>query len=148
VAVGFARYLGVLFPSISPTTWIISSHFARFETGHQCFHSAICGDRDGGTDHIPEYAGRALGKLIQNIFTSAKTLSLLGLILIGVFIGRNHEQLRTIFQISGLFVEQSRLSLERIFLRVASDVDPASGFFGLAVAFGVSQVGSLFSADA
>ena len=25
VAVGFARYLGVLFPSISPTTWIVAS---------------------------------------------------------------------------------------------------------------------------
>src|SRR5207302_10183394 len=33
--------------------------------------------------------GVRLGKLIQNIFTSAKTLSLVGLILLGIFVGRN-----------------------------------------------------------
>ena len=33
--------------------------------------------------------GVRLGKLIQNIFTSAKTLSLIGLIVLGVFVARN-----------------------------------------------------------
>ena len=90
VAVGFARYLGVLFPSISPTTWII--------------HPISLGSKLAISLSIQQFVGIVmvvlitflntlgvrLGKLIQNIFTSAKTLSLLGLILIGVFVGRNH----------------------------------------------------------
>src|SRR5579863_8238242 len=90
VAVGFARYLGVLFPSISPNTWII--------------HPIALGSKYAISLSVQQFVGILmvvlitflntlgvrLGKLIQNIFTSAKTLSLLGLILIGVFIGRNH----------------------------------------------------------
>jgi len=33
--------------------------------------------------------GVRLGKVIQNIFTSAKTLALVGLIFLGIFVGRN-----------------------------------------------------------
>src|SRR5438093_11413501 len=33
--------------------------------------------------------GLSLGKLIQNIFTSAKTLSLFALVVLGIFVGRN-----------------------------------------------------------
>ena len=33
--------------------------------------------------------GIRLGKLIQNVFTSAKTLSLLALIVLGIVVGRN-----------------------------------------------------------
>ena len=41
--------------------------------------------------------GLALGKLIQNVFTSAKTLSLFALIVLGVFIGRNADAIATNF---------------------------------------------------
>ena len=41
--------------------------------------------------------GLQVGKAIQNIFTSAKTLSLLALIVIGVLIGRHAEALRVNF---------------------------------------------------
>src|SRR6266487_1552443 len=90
VAVGFARYLGVLFPSISPNTWII--------------HPIALGSKLAVSLSLQQFVailmvmlitflntlGVRLGKLIQNVFTSAKTLSLVGLIVLGVFVGRNH----------------------------------------------------------
>jgi len=89
-----------------------------------------------------------LGKLIQNIFTSAKTLSLIGLILIGVFIGRNHAAIADNF--SNFWTVRGAQPLEpaNLFKGLFPTVTAASGFLGLLVAFGVSQVGSLFSADA
>ena len=89
VAIGFARYLGVLFPAISPNTWIVppinfSSRFAislsvqQFVAVLMIVFLTFLNTR-----------GVRLGKWIQNIFTSAKMLSLLGLILLCVFVARN-----------------------------------------------------------
>src|SRR6266478_484326 len=149
VAVGFARYLGVLFPAISPNTWII--------------HPISLGSKLAISLSIQQFVailmimlitflntrGVRLGKLIQNIFTSAKTLSLLGLILIGVFVGRNHAAIADNF--SNFWTVRNAVPVEpgANFLKAwFPTLTAASGFFGLLVAFGVSQVGSLFSADA
>jgi APA family basic amino acid/polyamine antiporter len=149
VAVGFARYLGVLFPSISPTTWII--------------HPISLGSKLAISLSIQQFVGIVmvvlitflntlgvrLGKLIQNIFTSAKTLSLLGLILIGVFVGRNHAAIADNF--ANFWTVRGAVPIEpgaNFFKGWFPTLSAASGFFGLVVAFGVSQVGSLFSADA
>jgi APA family basic amino acid/polyamine antiporter len=93
--------------------------------------------------------GVRLGKLIQNIFTSAKTLSLLGLILIGVFVGKNHAAIADNF--SNFWTVRGAMPIEpgaNFFKGWFPTLTAGSGFFGLVVAFGVSQVGSLFSADA
>src|SRR5271168_1955565 len=87
VAVGFARYLGVLFPSISPTSWVIppislGSRFAISLSIQQ-----LVGVLMIVLITFLNTQGVRLGKLIQNIFTSAKTLSLVGLILLGIFVG-------------------------------------------------------------
>jgi APA family basic amino acid/polyamine antiporter len=149
VAVGFARYLGVLFPSISPNTWII--------------HPIALGSRLAISLSIQQVVailmvvlitflntlGVRLGKLIQNIFTSAKTLSLLGLILIGVFLGRNHAAIADNF--ANFWTVRGAVPIEpgaSFFRGWLPTVTAASGFLGLFVAFGVAQVGSLFSADA
>src|SRR5260221_8157569 len=89
VAVGFARYLGVLFPSISPNTWIIhpialGSKYAISLSGQQLVGVLMIVFLT-----FINTLGVQLGKLIQNVFTSAKTLSLLVLIFLGVFMGRN-----------------------------------------------------------
>src|SRR5881296_888995 len=91
VAVGFARYLGVLVPWISPTACIvppinISSGYALSLSRQQLV----------GVLMIVlltwiNTRGLKIGKIIQNIFTSAKTLSLVLLIVVGVIIGRNVE---------------------------------------------------------
>jgi APA family basic amino acid/polyamine antiporter len=90
-----------------------------------------------------------LGKLIQNVFTSAKTLALAALILAGIFLGRNAEAIH--FNFSGIWALHDPQTIEpgaNWMKSFIPSVTAASGVFGLIVAFGVSQVGSLFSADA
>ncbi|MGC1616046.1 MAG: amino acid permease [Candidatus Acidiferrum sp.] len=149
VAVGFARFLGVLFPAISPEAWII--------------HPINLGSRYAISLSVQQLVGVLmivlltflntlgvrLGKLIQNIFTSAKTLSLIGLILIGIFIGRNHAAIADNFSHFWTIRGAEPIEPGANFLRGwIPTVTASSGFLGLIVAFGVAQVGSLFSADA
>jgi APA family basic amino acid/polyamine antiporter len=93
--------------------------------------------------------GVQLGKWIQNIFTSAKALSLVGLIVLGIFVGRNHAAIADNFSHFWAVRNAQPIEPGANFLRgLIPAVTAASGFFGLFVAFGVAQVGSLFSADA
>src|SRR5262245_47759628 len=76
VAVGFARYLGVLVPSISPTSWIvrpidISRGYAVSLSTQQLVAIVMVIALT-----LINTRGIHVGKLIQNVFTSAKTLSL------------------------------------------------------------------------
>src|SRR5215510_12923039 len=71
VAVGFARYLGVLFPSIAPTTWILKpialgSKFAVSLSVQQSVAIVMI-----IFITFLNTLGVRLGKLIQNIFTNA-----------------------------------------------------------------------------
>lgn len=149
VAVGFARYLGVLFPAISPKTWVIapinfSSKFAISLSVQQLVAALMIVFLT-----FLNTRGVRLGKWIQNVFTSAKILSLLGLILLCVFVARNASAIADNFshfwQVRGAQpIEPGANFLKSLLPTVTA----ASGWFGLLVAFGVAQVGSLFSADA
>src|SRR5712671_5628462 len=149
VAVGFARYLGVLFPTISPTTWIIpplalSSKYAVSLSVQQLVAILMI-----AFITFLNTQGVRIGKLIQNIFTSAKTLALLGLIFICVFIGRNAAAISDNFGHFWAIRGAQPLEPGAGFLHgLVPTVTAASGAFGLFVAYGVAQVGSLFSADA
>ena len=89
--------------------------------------------------------GLRLGKLIQNVFTSAKTLSLLALIVLGLFIGRNGDALSANFTNMWTPVAVSPIKSDLSFVASAS---AAGGALGLLIAVCVAQVGSLFSSDA
>jgi len=149
VAVGFARYLGVLFPTISPNTWIVhpinlGSKYALSLSVQQLVAILMI-----VFITFLNTLGVRLGKLIQNIFTSAKTLSLVGLIVLGIFVGRNAAAISDNF--SHLWAVRNPQPLEPGlgFLRgLLPTVTAGSGILGLIVAYGVAQVGSLFSADA
>jgi basic amino acid/polyamine antiporter, APA family len=149
VAIGFARYSGVLFPPISPETWIIhpinlGSKYAISLSLQQLVAVLMV-----VLITLLNTRGVQLGKLIQNVFTSAKTLSLIGLILVGVFVGRNHAAIAGNFSHFWAIHGTEQIAPGADFLRgLVPTVTAASGFFGLLVAFGVAQVGSLFSADA
>lgn len=149
VAVGFAKYLGVFFPAISAEAWIV--------------HPINLGAKYAVSLSVQQAVGIVmvffltslnlfgvrLGKIIQNIFTSAKTLALVGLIVIGFFFARNHAAIADNF--SHLWAVRGDQSIEpgAGFLRgFVPSVTAASGWFGLVVALAVSQVGSLFSSDA
>jgi APA family basic amino acid/polyamine antiporter len=149
VAVGFARYLGVLFPAISGTAWIVhpinlSSKYAISLSVQQLVGVLMIIFLT-----FLNTLGVRLGKLIQNVFTSAKALSLLGLIFLCIFVARNAAAISDNF--SHLWAVRGAQPIEpgANFLRgLVPTVTAASGAFGLFVAFGVAQVGSLFSADA
>jgi APA family basic amino acid/polyamine antiporter len=145
VAVAFSRYLGVLCPSISPTNWIVppinlSTDYAiSFSTQQLVAVLLIV------VLTLINTRGLVLGKWIQNIFTSAKTLALAALIVIGITIGRNHDAIAANF--SNLWAANSADPVKPD-LSFLPTVTAASGAFGLLIALCVSQVGSLFSSDA
>ncbi len=149
VAVGFARYLGVLVPAISPQAWIVHPISLGSKYAISLSVQQLVGVLMIVFLTFLNTLGVRLGKLIQNIFTSAKTLSLLGLIFLGIFIGRNAGAITENF--SHLWAIRNAQTIEpgANFLRsFVPSVTAASGAFGLFVAYGVAQVGSLFSADA
>jgi APA family basic amino acid/polyamine antiporter len=149
VAIGFARYLGVLIPAISAKTFVVqpinfSSKYAISLSVQQLVAVLMIIFLT-----FLNSLGVRLGKLIQNIFTSAKALSLLGLIFLCVFVARNHAAIADNF--THLWAVRNAVALEpgaNFLRRFIPTVTAASGAFGLFVAFSVAQVGSLFSADA
>src|ERR1700737_1750060 len=149
VAIGFAKYLGVLLPSISPQTWVVpplklTSKFAISLSVQQLVAVLMI-----IFITFLNTLGVRLGKLIQNIFTSAKTLSLLGLIFLGIFVGRNAGAMVENFGHFWTIRNAQPIEPGANFLKsFVPAVTAASGTFGLFVALGVAQVGSLFSADA
>ncbi|HVM49467.1 MAG TPA: amino acid permease, partial [Candidatus Acidoferrum sp.] len=91
VAVAFARYLGVLAPAISPTAWIIppiniSGSYALSLSVQQLVAILLI-----VLLTFLNTRGLRLGKVIQNIFTSAKAASLAALILIGLLLYHNAD---------------------------------------------------------
>ena len=145
VAVGFARYLGVLFPAISPTAWIIppidvSRSYAISLSWQQAIAILLIVVLTAINTR-----GVKLGKWIQNIFTSTKTLSLLALILVGVLLGRNATAIAANF---GDLWTPRDITPIRPDLSFVPPAMATAGAFGLFIAFCVAQVGSLFSADA
>src|SRR5262249_24970071 len=140
------RFLGVLFPAISPTAWIvppvtISSHYALSLSTQQVVAILMIALLTWINTR-----GIRLGKMIQNVFTSAKTLSLVLLILLGVVVGRNAGAIADNF--GAIWTVRDAAPISSSYLSSLPVVSAAGGLLGLIVALGVSQVGSLFSADA
>jgi APA family basic amino acid/polyamine antiporter len=149
VAVGFARYLGVLFPAISPKTWIVAPIALGSKYAISLSVQQLVGILMVLFLTFLNTLGVRLGKLIQNIFTTAKTLALISLIFLGVFVAHNHAAVAENF--SHLWTIRNAVPIEPgtdFFRQFLPTITAASGVFGLLVAFGVAQVGSLFSSDA
>ncbi len=146
VGVGFARFLGVLVPAISPSEWIIppvdlGSHYALSLSTQQLVAIAMIVLLTWINTR-----GIHVGKLIQNVFTSAKTLSLLLLIALGILVGRNAGALSANF--SDFWAVNEAAPIASSYIGALPVVTASGGLFGLIVAMGVAQVGSLFSSDA
>ena len=138
VAVGFARYFGVLWPWVSDDHFLIapihlSTGYALSLSTTQCVGILLIALLTWTNTRGLEY-----GRVIQNIFTTAKTGALVGLIAIGLLLGWNHTAVADTF--GNLWTP-----------RGVSDIAPgvsAMTAFGLFIAISVAQTGSLFSADA
>ena len=135
VAMAFAKFTAVLVPSLGEGTLIATLGPLRISASHCVAITSIL--LLTGVN----LRGIHGGKLLQDAFTAAKVAALLGLILLGLFLGRNSEALAA--NISGIWeASWSRLTPEGIV-----SVEPLSGI-ALAAAIGVAMVGSLFSSDA
>src|ERR1700675_2733494 len=129
VAVGFARYLGVLFPSISPNTWIIHPIALGSKLAISLSVQQLVGVLMIVLITFINTLGVRLGKLIQNVFTSAKTLSLLGLIFLGIFVGKNAGAMTENFSHFWSIRGAVRIEPGANFLRgVLPTITAASGF--------------------
>jgi len=138
VAVAFARFLAVLAPGISESRYLIrpihvSSGYAFSLSTAQLAAIAVIALLSWTNSR-----GLYYGKIIQNVFTSAKVAALLGLIGAGVFLAANRQAIQANFGANFFALGAFDPSL---------GVGAAS-VYGLMVALCVAQSGSLFSADA
>jgi APA family basic amino acid/polyamine antiporter len=137
VAVGFARFLGVMIPAISADNYIISPIHVSSSYALSLSTQQLVAVLMIILLTLINMQGLSFGKWIQNIFTSAKTLSLVALIVVGVLIGGASGTFSA--NMTNLFTPQNPAMIEG--LKVTD------GILGLIVAFSVAQVGSLFSSD-
>src|SRR5438034_7457977 len=138
VAVGFARYTGVLIPWVSEKNYLIEP--IRFGGYALSLSTAqFVGLAMIALLTFMNTRGLKLGKLVQNVFTTAKTGALIGLIILGIVVGLK----------SGAGAENfSHFWTLRGTLQEVGPGLTAAIAFGLFVGICVAQTNSLFSADA
>src|SRR5437867_12946341 len=138
VAVGFARYMGVLVPWVSESNYLIAplrlGGYAVSLSTAQLVGLALIGFLT-----FTNTRGLEVGKLIQNVFTTAKTGALIALIVLGIIVGLRSgagaENFSDFWTIRGNLQE------------VGAGLT-AAATFGLFVGICVARTHSLFSADA
>jgi basic amino acid/polyamine antiporter, APA family len=131
VAVGFAKFSGVLFPWISEKNIMFHIGSLQVNTTQLIGMAMILFLTWMNT------RGIVTGKTIQNIFSSTKVIALFGFIVVGLIITKG----ATSFAVNKeVFWQASKIG-------AGNEVIPVAGM-GLVVAIGIALVGSLFSADA
>src|SRR5205809_5467330 len=138
VAVGFARYMGVILPWVSESNYLIAP--IRFGSYAVSLSTAqFVGLALIALLTFMNTRGLNLGKLVQNIFTTAKTGALIALVLLGIIVGVK----------SGVGTENFRdfWTLRGGLQDVGAGLTAATAC-GLFVGICVAQTNSLFSADA
>src|SRR3954451_22193 len=138
VAVGFARYTGVLIPWVSESNYFIAP--IRFGG----YAISLSTAQTVGLAMIAlltfmNTRGLKLGKLVQNVFTTAKTGALIALIILGIIVGLRSG--------AGSSNFTDFWSLRGDLQDVGKGLTAVTAF-GLFVGICVAQTNSLFSADA
>jgi APA family basic amino acid/polyamine antiporter len=146
VGVAFGKFLGIFWPAISSSHWIVHIwKVPRIPIGPM-----ILGGMDVGLNtqnlisilivvslSVVNIFGVKTGAFIQNLFTTAKVSALLGLIILGIFLGRNAQAIAANFGAN--FWKNSGFGALH---------DVGGGVFvSTLTVLAVVQVGSLFSAD-
>lgn len=138
VAVAFARFSGVLFPSIAEDHYLlrpvpITAHYAVSLSTAQLLGIAVL--------LLLTYTnsrGLQYGRIVQNVFTVAKIGAVLALVLLGCTVGVQAAAFRENFH---------HFWAVRHAVPFADGLSAATGM-GLFLAICIAQTGSLFSADA
>src|SRR5580658_3437086 len=98
VCVAFGKFLGVFFPTVSSTHWLWHiAHVPAIRLGPMVLGNMEIGLNTANLAGIVVVVllsvvnifGVRLGALVQNVFTTAKTAALLGLVIFGFWLGRN-----------------------------------------------------------
>src|SRR5439155_10402947 len=142
VAVGFARYSGVLIPWFSESNYLISPiRLGGWFSGYAVSLSTaqFLGLAMIALLTFTNTRGLNLGKLIQNVFTTAKTGALIALIVLGIIVGLRF--------VAGAANFSDFWTLRGGLQDVGEGLTAATAF-GLFVGICVAQTNSLFSADA
>ena len=138
VGVAFAKFLGVLWPTIRQDNYLIEPFHITEGYAISLSTAQLVGVIVIGILTWTNTRGLEYGKLIQNVFTSAKTVALVVLILACFLLHLSIEAINVNF---------NNFWSPRGLEAVAPGLTAASAF-GLFVAVCVSQTGSLFSSDA
>jgi APA family basic amino acid/polyamine antiporter len=155
VCVAFGKFLGVFFPAISTTHWLWHiAHVPALKVGPMVLGNMEIGVSTANLTAIfivvflavVNIFGVRLGALIQNVFTTAKALSLAALILLAFTIGRNATAWNANFGLgwSQFWKNAGWSSLHPVQVGIGGPIV----LVNLLVILAVVQVGSLFSADA
>jgi basic amino acid/polyamine antiporter, APA family len=152
VGVAFGKFLGVFFPSVSSTNWVL--HFWKAPPIH--IGPMVLGNMDVGLNtanlagiaiivvlSIVNVFGVRTGAMVQNVFTFAKAAALVGLVFVGLVIGRT--AIATGANFGAAFWRQVSWSAR---FPVELGVGGPMALVGVLTILAVAQVGSLFSADA
>ncbi len=151
VGVAFGKFLGVFFPTVSSTRWLLRlGHVPAVQIGPVTLGNMELGINTANLAGIlivilltaVNIFGVRLGALVQNIFTTAKTLALLALVIFGVLLGRNHAAIAANFQHGHFWAGAGLHTMHP--LATGGGV----ALVGLVTMLAVVQTGSLFSADA
>ncbi len=138
VAIGFSRYLGVLWPAVAETTYLIppvalGRYYALSLSTAQLIALLMIVLLTWTNTR-----GINTGKMIQNVFTTAKIGALLCVIAIGIFAGWNAQSVGENFGHAWTSATQTPL---------VPGLSPHS-VYGILVVLCLAQVGALFAADA
>jgi basic amino acid/polyamine antiporter, APA family len=155
VCVAFGKFLGVFFPSVSTTNWLWHiAHVPAVRVGPMVLGNMEIGVNTANLTGIAvavllaviNVFGLKLGALIQNVFTSAKALSLAALVILTFTIGRNVTAWEANFGPgwSRFWQNAGWSSLHPVEVGIQGPIV----LVNLLVILAVVQVGSLFSADA
>jgi APA family basic amino acid/polyamine antiporter len=155
VCVAFGKFLGVFFPTISTTHWLWDiAHVPALKIGPMVLGNMEIGVSTANLTAIAvvfflaivNIFGVKLGALIQNVFTSAKALSLAALILLTFTVGRNAIAWQANFGPgwSQFWKNAGWSARDPVQVGVGGPIV----LVNLLVILAVVQVGSLFSADA
>lgn len=137
VAVAFARFSGVLWPAISERRYLIAPIHLSRQYAVSLSTAQLAAIVVIALLTWSNSRGIRYGKLVQNLFTSAKIAALAALILLGLFWGWNNAAVHSNF---------GNFWAPHDFNPLTSSMSAATAF-GLFAAICVSQSGSLFSAD-
>ncbi len=155
VCVAFGKFLGVFFPSVSTTHWLWHiAHVPAWRVGPMVLGNMEIGVNTANIAGIAivvflaiaNIFGVRLGALIQNVFTSAKAISLAALILVAFTVGASATAGQANFgaALSQFWRNAGWHSLHPVEVGVGGPI----AWVNLFVILAVVQVGSLFSADA